>query len=117
MTYKRVISSIIFFISAVASAQQSPMRHPELSIESVHVEPIRREDLFSSVKPISHESLSFDTVSDIQKPEPPRHIDFGGGTQNIRSTEIQSNELRNNFSNIRMEFESPDFQHLNFNVQ
>jgi hypothetical protein len=48
---------------------------------------------------------------------PPRHIDFGGGTQNIRSTEIQSNELRNNFSNIRMEFESPDFQHLNFNVQ
>jgi hypothetical protein len=105
--------------AGVVCAQQAQMSHPVVSIERTEIEPIRREDIFSDVRPAEIQALNFDDVnSNFNQPAvEPRHMDFGGGQNSITSTDFQHNDHRSDFSNIRMQFEDSRFEHLNFNVQ
>jgi hypothetical protein len=108
------------FLAAGLRAQPLPqMAHPAVDVhhlefdrDEFRVEPVR-------VEPINFDSARSSFNEDRREPE---HLDFG--SRNLAeldnmsdSFEQERNNHNNEFSNMRMQFEDPKMEHLNFNVQ
>jgi hypothetical protein len=111
---------VTLFVSPGLRAQSlQQMAHPgieashlQFTHENFHVEPVR-------VEPIGVESLRATFEEDRREPE---HLNFGSQSlTEVDSINDNFEQTRRNhdseFSNMRMQFENPNMEHLNFNVQ